>query len=51
MTGHSKHRKSGKTTKSPNLRHRLALDAAKNDRKSRRAKCTAQTVAEALEES
>lgn len=32
--GMSKHRKSGKTSKSPRLRHKLALEAAKNERKA-----------------
>lgn len=32
--GLSKHRKSGKTPKSPKLRHKLALEAQKNERKA-----------------
>lgn len=30
----SKHRKSGKSPKSPKLRHKLALEATKNERKA-----------------
>lgn len=32
--GMSKHRKSGSTSKSPKLRHIMAIEASKNERKS-----------------
>lgn len=48
MRGLRKHRISGKTTKSPKLRHKMARDANQNDMKRRAEKLTATTVAEAL---
>ena len=33
LGGMSKHRKAGKTTKSPKLRHSMMLEAQKNERK------------------
>lgn len=46
--GMSKHRKSGKTSKSPQLRHSMKRDAEVKSIKRRKSSCKYKTVAEAL---
>ena len=49
--GLSKHRKSGKTTKSPKLRHSLEREAKTQDVKASESTCKSSSIAEVFKRS
>jgi hypothetical protein len=46
--GSHKHGVSGRAPKSPKLRHRMKLDAERQDRKAKPSACTASSIAELM---
>ena len=46
--GNHKHAVSGKAPKSPRLRHRMKMDAERDERNSKPSTCTASSIAELM---